>query len=328
MKRVSALIMSILLVTLCLAGCGNKYDRLNYTKGLEDYVELCDLENITVDCNSEEYKEVENSLLSSDLSTYTYEVKNGKVAKDDIANIDYLGKADGVAFEGGTAEGFDLTIGSGTFIDGFEDQLIGVEVGKTVDINVTFPTDYQSTDLAGKKAVFTVTVNKISRPYTEVNDEFAKAAGFDTAEAYMADLKDRTIKNYLYSYITGNSKIIELPSDEEGNSYEYFKSYYTQMAASYGMGFEDLLSNYQMSEADFKKEMLTEEIIFYAAIDKLGVKVTKEEVNKEVEEMAKLNSTTADKVIENYGENFTEFIYVQSTVIERLFETVKIIDKA
>ena len=327
MKKIISLTIVVLTFALCLTGCGKKIDRLNYVKGVEKYTELCDLANITVDCNSEDYASIEKSLLDADFSTYTQEVKSGNVEKNDIANIDYEGKIDGVAFEGGTAEGYDLTIGSGTFIDGFEDQLIGVELGKTVDINVTFPTDYQSTDLAGKAAVFTVTINKIARPYAEVNDEFAKAAGFENAEAYNKDLKDRTVKNFVYDYVIDNSKVNELPPDKDGNNYSYYKDYYTQLATSYGTTFKDLLSNYQMSEGDFKNEMLRDEIICYGIFDKLGLTITKEAVNEMAEETASLNGVTAEDVINNYGENFVEFIYVNNAITEKLAETAKVIDK-
>ena len=84
-----------------------------------------------------------------------------KIANGMTVNIDYVGKIDGTAFDGGTASDYDLTIGSGTFIDGFEDQLVGHTKGETVDVKVTFPDSYASTDLAGKDAVFTVTINKV-----------------------------------------------------------------------------------------------------------------------------------------------------------------------
>lgn len=327
MKRLACLLLAILMITLSFAGCGNKKERLNYKKGLDDYVELCDLNSITVDCNSEDYKNIEQQLLSQDLNAYTVEIKDGKVQKGDIANIDYLGKVDGVAFEGGEDKGYDLTIGSGAFIDGFEDQLIGVEVGKTVDINVTFPTDYQATDLAGKKAVFTVTINKIARPYSEVNDEFAKAAGYENAEAYNKYLKEESVKNFVYSYIINNSKVKELPPDKDGNNYEYHKKYYTDLATSYGVTFEVLLSNYQLDEEGFKKEVLNDEIISYAVFDKLGLALKKEAIVAKGEEIAKLNSTTYEEMKSTYGENFMEFIYVNNIITEELVKKVNIIDK-
>ena len=88
-------------------------------------------------------------------------VEKSVVESGDTVNIDFEGKKDGVAFDGGTSQGYNLTIGSGSFIDGFEDGLIGVNVGDTVDLNLTFPEGYQNADLAGQDVVFTVTVNFI-----------------------------------------------------------------------------------------------------------------------------------------------------------------------
>ena len=97
--------------------------------------------------------------------------KNEKVKKGDTANIDYVGKKDGVAFDGGTAQGYQLEIGSGTFIDGFEDGLVGVMPGETVDLNLTFPKEYPSEELAGKKVVFKVKVNEIKQKQSRELDE-------------------------------------------------------------------------------------------------------------------------------------------------------------
>ncbi len=108
--------------------------------------------------------------------------------KDDIVQIDFVGRIDGIEFEGGKGENFNLTLGSGQFIPGFEDQLIGTEAGETHEVKVTFPADYQSADLAGKEAVFTVTVKEIKTPdEPKIDDELAKKMGLDS----LATLKDR-----------------------------------------------------------------------------------------------------------------------------------------
>lgn len=121
------------------------------------------------------------------------DVTDRAVMKDDIVNLDYSGSVDGVKFEGGTASGQDLTIGSGAFIPGFEDQMIGMNVGESKDITVTFPEDYHEKSLAGKEAVFAVTVNKISvMQAPALNDEFAKdVSKFDTLAEYKADIEAR-----------------------------------------------------------------------------------------------------------------------------------------
>ena len=113
--------------------------------------------------------EIKQEASDAGLST---QVKKGTVKDGDTVNIDYVGKKDGKAFDGGTASGADLTIGSHTFIDGFESGLIGKKVGDTVDLDLTFPENYASKDLAGQKVVFTVTINYIEGE-PEVNDDLA-----------------------------------------------------------------------------------------------------------------------------------------------------------
>ena len=125
-------------------------------------------------------------------------VEDRAVEKDDIANIDYVGTIDGVEFAGGKAEKYDLTIGSGTFIPGFEDQVIGMKIGEKRDIKVTFPKEYHAAEMAGKDANFHVTLNSIKvKELPKLDDEFAKdVSEFDTLEELKADIKAKlTEKN-------------------------------------------------------------------------------------------------------------------------------------
>lgn len=120
-----------------------------------------------------------------------------RVVKDkDTLNIDFEGFVDDEPFEGGSAKGYTLVVGSGTFIPGFEEQLIGAETGKEIDVNVTFPEEYHSEDLKGKEAVFKVVVNEIKEKILpEINDEFAQdVSEFDTLEEYKADIKEKLLK--------------------------------------------------------------------------------------------------------------------------------------
>lgn len=114
----------------------------------------------------------------------------------DVANIDFVGKLDGKEFDGGTAKGFDLTLGSHQFIPGFEEQVAGMKVGETKDIEVTFPEDYQAEDLKGKKAIFTVKLNRLTEnKLPALDDAFAKKMGSETLDAYKAKVRERLIKN-------------------------------------------------------------------------------------------------------------------------------------
>ena len=118
-------------------------------------------------------------------------VENRAASLGDTAVIDFEGFVDGVAFDGGKAEGHALTIGSHSFIDTFEEQLIGKNIGDEVEVNVTFPAEYHAAELAGKPALFKVAIKGIKcRELPELNDEFAQEASeFDTLDEYKADIK-------------------------------------------------------------------------------------------------------------------------------------------
>ena len=124
------------------------------------------------------------------------DVTDRVAAMGDIANIDYLGTVDGVAFDGGKGEGHDLTLGSGAFIPGFEEQIVGKSVGEEFDVNVTFPEDYHAKELAGKAAVFATKLNALKvEELPALDDEFAKdVSEFDTLDEYKADVKARLAK--------------------------------------------------------------------------------------------------------------------------------------
>ena len=124
-------------------------------------------------------------------------IEDRPVKDKDIVNIDFEGFVDGEPIEGGSAKGYSIVIGSGSFIPGFEEQLIGVEKGSTKEIKVTFPEDYGNESLKGKEAVFNVTVNEIKeKELPDINDEFAQdVSEFDTLEEYKADIRKKLEEN-------------------------------------------------------------------------------------------------------------------------------------
>ncbi len=139
-------------------------------KTYKDY----NFKKVTVEISDEDIDDALTSLQERDM-TYEPVENRDEVQKGDVAVIDFEGKKDGVAFDGGTAKGFSLNIGSGQFIPGFEDGVIGMKKGETKDLNLTFPSEYNSKELAGKDVVFTVTVQEIKEKVKpEINDEFAK----------------------------------------------------------------------------------------------------------------------------------------------------------
>ena len=137
-------------------------------------------------------EEVDAELAAEQEKNASYnEITDRPVADGDKINLNFEGFVDGVAFEGGKGEDYPLTIGSGSFIPGFEEQLVGAEIGKEIEVNVTFPENYQSAELAGKPAVFKCTVLKITeKVLPELNDEFADdVSEFSTLEEYKADIR-------------------------------------------------------------------------------------------------------------------------------------------
>lgn len=139
-------------------------------------------------------KDLEERLneLASSQKTYKKKAKTAKAKKDDAVLIDFVGTVDGEAFEGGTMEGHQLVLGSGTFIPGFEDQLIGAKAGDEIDVKVTFPDPYQSADLAGKDAVFATKVVEVQGAKdSEIDDDFAKKFGLESADALKTAVKEQ-----------------------------------------------------------------------------------------------------------------------------------------
>ena len=200
-KRLIAAI-AVCALSVSAIGCGSGTGTAKNSKirsyDVEKYVTLGDYDGMEVevagdfDVSDDEVVDYINGML-----TYypSYEDTDKQTVEEgDCVNIDYEGKKDGVAFDGGTAQGYVLEIGSGTFIEGFEEGLIGVNVGDTVDLNLTFPENYQSADLAGADVVFTVTVNKIVKKveasYDQLTDEYvASNLNYESVDALYNETK-------------------------------------------------------------------------------------------------------------------------------------------
>jgi len=237
------------------------YIKLGQYKGVEVTVDPLEVteEDIDTAINA---ALVENT--TTEEITDRTDVKNG-----DIVNIDYEGLKDGVAFDGGTATDFDLTIGSGSFIEGFEEQLIGAKVGDKKELNVTFPKEYtQSPDMAGQAVVFKVTVNAIKKEVVPVlNVEFVQAnSDYDTIDAYKESIraslqaqneKDMASQktNNVIAAIIENSEISSYPQTLIDYYSTEMKNYYTQYATQFGMDFAAFLTASEVTEEEFSSQM-------------------------------------------------------------------------
>ena len=294
-----------------------------------DYVTLGEYKGLQVtvapvqEVTDEDVKATEEAAIKN---AELYEERTeGTVKEGDIVNIDYEGKKDGVAFDGGTAQGYNLEIGSGTFIDGFEEGLIGVKVGDTVDLDLTFPENYQSEDLAGQAVVFTVKVNAIEVVPEKITDDMANqlsSGEYTTAEEYEQSVRDSLAANYQKTYensiyndlmtqLYNLCTINEYPQDLVDYGKASMKKTYTSYAEAYGMSFTDFISGYfGMDEETFDstceeyvKQTLQQELILKAIAEQEEFTVSDEDYQTGCERyMENQGYSSVEDLEEAYGE--------------------------
>ena len=225
--------------------------------------------------------------------------------KDDTVNIDYCGSVDGVEFEGGKAEGYDLVLGSDTFIPGFEDQLIGKKAGEECDVNVTFPEEYHAEDLKGKAAVFKVKVNAVKETLLpEVDDEFAKdVSEFDTLAELKSDIKKKLkeqkaqqseaeLEGAIIEALLANTEV-EIPQVMIDNKVNMMMSDFESRLAGSGLDLKTYVQYMGMDLDSFKKNYEPEaqkQVKTRLALEKVvaleGVVVADEDIEKEYQTIA------------------------------------------
>ncbi len=254
------------------------------------------------------------------------EITDRAAELDDAVNIDFVGKIDGKEFEGGSAEKFDLTLGSGQFIPGFEDAVVGMKIGETRDIPVTFPEDYQAKDLAGKGAIFTVTLHKITgKNVPALDEEFAKKMGSDSVEAYTAKVRERLEKNAASrslnetenSILTEIAKtataeipdvMIEKQEDAMMQRMEYNLMYQ-------GMKLDDYLAYMGKTKEEYKKnfeEDARKTVLHQLVIEKLikaeNISASEEEIEAKIAEQAKSVGKEAEEYKKTMDPRQKEYI--------------------
>lgn len=235
-------------------------------KGIDAFMSLGEYKGISL--TKEVYTVTEEDMeaqIVEDLDAYPTDVDDPEatVAMNDTINLDYSGSIDGVVFDGGTAQNQQLKIGSGQFIDGFEDQMIGMKVGESGEITVTFPENYGSTELAGKEAVFAVTVNSIiSRPLDAPTEEWVKENyELDSVEEYRENVKVRleeenaeisknNMLDQAWQTIFKTAVFKQYPQDMLDECFEQQKSTYENYAVAYGMTYEEFMEAAEITEDD------------------------------------------------------------------------------
>lgn len=263
------------------------------------------------------------------------------VAMDDVVNLNFEGFVDGKAFDGGKAENYQLKIGSHTFIDTFEDQLIGLKKGDTKDVVVRFPKEYHEKSLADKEATFKVLINNIrTRIMPKFDEEFVKnTSEFDTIEAYKENIKsiitkeqeakiERDLDNQIVDAIVNNTKL-EIPTELVDREQERMILGLQDQLAQQGLRLEDYLAYIGKSMDDYKAEQrqyaeknVKTRFILERIITTENITVTNEEFNARLEEFAKMQNVSLDELKKQMGEHNMSHI-LNNMLMDKLFAFLK-----
>lgn len=340
-KRLTVVLTGVLAASVLLSGCEE-------SKGLET-------DNITIT----QYKDVEvdkvekpGEITDEDVDNYiqsvleanavSNEITDRAVEQGDTVNIDYVGKIDGQEFEGGSSKGYPLTIGSGGFIEGFEDSVVGHSAGETYDWSGKFPDDYGNADYAGKDVVFTITVNSITESQVpELDDDFVKTVSeeSETVEEYKKEVKKQLEENAQTTYedqlgsevwqkVVDNTEVSKYPEDEVEELRDETIDQYKDMAEQMGVEYEDYLEQNGMTKEDFEKQVedmskehIKQTLIVEAIADEEKIELSDEEYEKQLEEMAKsYGYEDADAIKDAVEEDDLKEVALYNLVVDWLVE--------
>ncbi len=303
---------------------------LDYVTLPEDYASI-PLKKADIEPTEEDVQSQIDSLLSQ--NTTTQQITDRAAADGDTVNIDYVGTVDGVAFTGGTYSGYSLTLGSGSFIDGFEDQIVGHKPGETFEVNVTFPDGYSdSTDaegnavvLSNKKAVFSVTLNYISEEILPeltdawVEENFSSTDGVHTVEdlrdEYQKMLYQNNLNTAVMNYLLANSTFKDLPKEVTDYQVNQCLNYYYTMAQYYGYDLDSFLqaaAGYNSADdlldamSDSITEYAREALLYQAVAEAMDIAPTQEQID------------TYSAYTETYGANYCTMVALMDAVSKAL----------
>lgn len=324
--------------------------RLVSVKDIDKYIKIGEYKGIALDNTVQAVTdEVVEAQLEYELSNKMEEVtdKNAAVQEGDLVTIDYVGTKDGTAFDGGTANNYDLTVGSGGMIPGFEDGIIGMKKGETKEVPLTFPEDYSlSEELAGQDVIFKITVQNFRRA-PELTDEWvAENSDFKTVDEYKKDFRaqlEESAKQYAEYQLYNNawnavleaSEMIEFPEEEINTCIAEYKKQVEVYAKQAGMELMDFVTSQGYTEESFEDECLQyaeykvkQNLIIQAIMDAEGISLDdKECLEIQDEIIAAYGAKDLADLIDQYGQ-----VMVDETIgllrVERLIaENAEITEK-
>ena len=267
-------------------------------------------------------EEVDDALKKEqEKNSRTITVEDRAAENGDIVTIDFEGSVDGEAFEGGSGKEYPLTLGSNTFIPGFEDQLVGAKVDDVVDVHVTFPEDYNSEEQKGKVAVFKCTVHKIeTKELPELDDDFAKdVSEFDTLEEYKNDIREdlkkkkeeeakREKENAAVDKAVANASM-EIPDAMINTQAAQMVDNFARRLSSQGMSMEQYMQYTGQNAAALQEQMkpqalkqIQTRLVLEKVVEVENIQVSEEKLEEEIQKMAKMYNMEADKLKELLGD--------------------------
>ena len=298
--------------------------RLVSVDNVEKYVTIADYKGITLDNSVQEVTDeaVENRVaenLKSSAEAVTDE--NATIQNGDTATINFVGTKDGEAFEGGTGNNYDLVIGSGSMIPGFEEGIVGMKKGETKDVPVTFPENYRNTELAGQDAVFQITVQSFKRPPELTDDWVAANTDYKTVDEYKTNIRtqleqeaqeqaDNSLRSTAWSTVYTNSEVVEYPEKDVEEASKTFRNQAEAYAKQGNMELEDFVASQGVSMDDFEAQCqqyaqakVKQDLIIQGIMDAEGMTLEDEESlaiqNQLVEQYA---SGDLAALIDTYGQ--------------------------
>ncbi len=270
----------------------------------------------------------------------TSNVEDRPVAMNDITTIDFEGFVDGVPFEGGKGENYELVIGSHSFIDTFEDQLVGKSIGEEVDVNVTFPTEYHAAELAGKPALFKVTIKGIKvKELPEADDDFAQdVSDFNTIAEYKEDIKKNLTEKKEKAAKTAKEDVVvdkivenatmDIPDAMVDAQKRQMAEEFAQRLQMQGLNLEQYFQFTGMDPKKFMENLepqalkrIKSRLVLEAIVKAENITISDEDLEKEFEDMAKTYQMELDKLKELIGEKEKEQI-VMDMAVQRAIDLV------
>lgn len=351
MKKLLTVLGAGVLAVAMLAGCSKSEEEMKYLKDFDakDYVELPDYMGIPVSAVRKTASEEDLQGYIDYILSYYTELKEitdrDDVQNGDVCIFDFVGKIDGEEFEGGSAEDYQLEIGSGQFIEGFEDGMVGMKVGETKDLNLKFPDNYGNADVAGKPVVFTVTVKSINEEVArELNDEFVQEID-DTCknvDEFKNKLNEEIEQSYkeqyenevydeIQNWLNENAKVTKVPSGFSDRLYNSMILELNNAASEYQMdpgtiaqyyygvdpeNFEEEIHNY------IYDQMAPQYIVMAAIASENNLMLTDEEVNQTLQE--DIDASGAEVSLEEYKKSIDDYeAYREYLIVMKVLDFLK-----